>query len=246
MKVQTKTGLLTAMAVVGFGLTIADAINQTPKALKLIDKRDSMKTKIRKTYKCYISTAILGATTCVAILTLGSNCRKEVKIATTTATYFEHAYRTYRNKVRELYGTRTDDEIISEIFKDQCVDPCISSESICGYSSLDVIDNDNPEAMHTFYEPISDRYFDTTLSNVLQAEYHLNRNYILGGCVSVNEFYAFLGLEDTDDGDDIGWGCIDYDGIYWIDFNHSKKMINGEPVVIIQSEFPPTKTFRED
>ena len=35
---------------------------------------------------------------------------------------------------------------------------------------------------------------------------------------SVNDFYDFLGLEHTKQGEILGWS--DSSGIYWIDFNH--------------------------
>lgn len=75
----------------------------------------------------------------------------------------------------------------------------------------------------TFYEPFSMRYFERTMDEVLEAEYHLNRNFILRGDASMNEFYRFLGLEETPDGDEYGWSqCVGFDvyGYQWIDFCH--------------------------
>ena len=75
-----------------------------------------------------------------------------------------------------------------------------------------------PEGPVTFYEPLSTRYFERTINEVLEAEYHLNRNFILRGEVSLNEFYEFLGLEKTDDGNKYGWSQIcgfDIYGYQW-------------------------------
>ena len=56
---------------------------------------------------------------------------------------------------------------------------------------------------------------------MLQAEYHLNRNFaIRGGDGTVNEFYEFLGLAPIDGGDTIGWAVCDE--LRWVDFNHTK------------------------
>lgn len=74
-----------------------------------------------------------------------------------------------------------------------------------------------------FYDPFSMRYFERTIDEVLEAEYHLNRNFILRGDASMNEFYRFLGLEETPDGDEYGWSqCVGFDvyGYQWIDFCH--------------------------
>ena len=78
---------------------------------------------------------------------------------------------------------------------------------------------------------------------MLQAEYHLNRNFALGGgFITLNDFYTFLGIEKIPEGDAIGWMVSD--GLYWVDFNHSKAMVddglNGEiECYIIDVDFPP-------
>ena len=82
----------------------------------------------------------------------------------------------------------------------------------------------------TFYESISERYFEATMEQVLDAEYHLNRNYSLGKEVTLNDFYGFLGIPEIETGDMLGWNFMD-ESMYWIDFNHRK------------SEFPDGRIF---
>ena len=101
-----------------------------------------------------------------------------------------------------------------------------------------------------FYDPISERYFESTIGKVLQAEYHLNRNFMFAGYISLNEFYEFLGIEETELGATVGWNSCNGD-IFWIDFNHSKAMVddglNGEiECYIIDMVFPPDNTYLED
>ena len=77
----------------------------------------------------------------------------------------------------------------------------------------------------------------------MAAEYHLNRNYILRGYAYLNEFYVFLGIEETDYGSVLGWAPND-DGMYWIDFNHSKTVLDdGLEVYIIEMPFEPVYDF---
>lgn len=57
----------------------------------------------------------------------------------------------------------------------------------------------------------------------MQAEYHLNRNFILRGYVSVNDFLDFLKLEHTASGDEDGWEEFAGEAFYgyrWVDFEH--------------------------
>lgn len=72
------------------------------------------------------------------------------------------------------------------------------------------------------------------------AEYHLNRNYVLRGYAVLNEFYDFLGLENTDYGADLGWIADGDDGIFWIDFNHRKVVMDdGLECYIIECMYEP-------
>lgn len=68
-----------------------------------------------------------------------------------------------------------------------------------------------------FYDEHSNRYIESTIEQVIAAEYHLNRNYILRGYSYLNKLYEFLGLESTNYGSVLGWVSND-DGMYWIDF----------------------------
>ena len=79
----------------------------------------------------------------------------------------------------------------------------------------------------------------------MNAEYHLNRNYILRGYSYLNEFYEFLGIEDTDYGSVLSWAPND-DGMYRIDFDHRKLIMeDGLEVYIIEMSFEPTYDFLE-
>ncbi len=73
----------------------------------------------------------------------------------------------------------------------------------------------------------------------MDAEYHLNRNFVLRGVASLNEFYAFLGLPETRYGDEVGWTVAD--GYSWIDFEHRlvSRDDGGDDVCVIDMLFPP-------
>ena len=94
-------------------------------------------------------------------------------------------------------------------------------------ASLGINDSTNPEVVRTFYDYISDRHFESTLSKVIAAEYHLNRNFVLGAFVTLNDFYELLGLSPTEHGANVGW-YLD-DGIYWIDFDHQLITLDDSP-----------------
>lgn len=78
----------------------------------------------------------------------------------------------------------------------------------------------NDEPTYIFYLTSSDTFFESRLSKVLEAEYHLNRNFGLGGDVSLNNLHEFLGIKTRDELKDLGWWLND--DMIWIDFNHYK------------------------
>ena len=81
---------------------------------------------------------------------------------------------------------------------------------------------------------------------VIQAEYHLNRNFMFAGVIPLNDFYEFLGLEKTELGDAVGWSSCNGD-IYWIDFNHHRLTLDdGMEIYVIDMVFEPTAEWMED
>lgn len=155
------------------------------------------------------------------------------------------SYKEYTDKVKELYGEETHKTIMEAIVKEKCKDVSLRTTGFLDDSTLDFdADGSDPEVHHTFYDQFSNRYFESTVSKVLQAEYHLNRNFaIRGGDGTVNEFYEFLGLAPIDGGDTIGWAVCDE--LMWVDFNHTKVTLDdGMEVYIVEPVFTP-RTLEE-
>lgn len=98
-----------------------------------------------------------------------------------------------------------------------------------------------------FYEPISGRLIERTETEVLEAEYHFNRNFILRGYANLNEFYDFLGLEHTPEGDVLGWSMdagFEFYGYSWVDFEHEEHTTtDGLEITDIVMPFAPTADY---
>jgi hypothetical protein len=145
----------------------------------------------------------------------------------------------YQSKVKELYGVETHQRIIDELVKEDLDEVHMTTSGFFGEDSLEFDGVSDDEPIHTFYDEFSDRYFDSTIEHVLQAEYHLNRNWALGDDITVNDFYQFLGLCPLEDGEKLGWNWEM--GIAWIDFNHRVVHKNGEKILMIEMVFTPTE-----
>lgn len=80
------------------------------------------------------------------------------------------------------------------------------------------------------------------------AFYHMNRDFVLNGEVSLNDFYSFLpGLDFTPEGDMLGW-CAEYLGneweYYWIDFNYTRQTTDdGLEVYYVTAFQEPIKEY---
>lgn len=241
--------LLSCLGAAGVIGTSVLAVRATPKAIRRIrsdsrvnhDGDPDAYTKleaIQSAWMCYIPAAAVGASTIVCIF--GANVLNKRQQAAISSAYalLNTSYQDYKSKLKELYGEEAHQKIVDSIVKEQCNDVYLTSIGLCSNSTLDFEEHD-PNDNRLFYDTFSKRYFESTVNRVIQAEYHLNRNFTLSGHLPVNDFYEFLGLSPMDGGDEIGWSWED--GLYWIDFGHHKTVLDdGLEVYVIDMEWTPS------
>lgn len=248
---------LSCIASVGVVVTAVAAVKATPKAMVKIhaDSRKNhdgdpyaytKKEAVASAWKCYIPAVAIGASTIACIM--GANALNRHQQAALTSAYalVQNSYKEYKDKLKELYGEEAHNAIVDSIISEKCKDVSISATGGWFNSTLDFGEGMEPEVVRTFYDSFSQRYFETTIEKVIQAEYHLNRNFMFFGTIALNDFYDFLGLEKTDFGDTVGWSSVNGD-IYWIDFNHRRVTLDdGMEVYVIDMVFEPTAEWLED
>lgn len=248
---------LSCIASIGVIVTAFAAVKVTPKAVDLIHadsrkKHDgdpyaySKKEAIVSAWKCYIPAVAIGASTIACII--GANALNKRQQAALTGAYalVRRSYNEYKDKLKELYGEDAHNAIVDSIVKEKCKDISITSTGGWYNSTLDFGDGMEPEITRTFYDAFSQRYFESTIEKVIQAEYHLNRNFMFAGTIPLNDFYEFLGLEKTEFGDTVGWSSVNGD-IYWIDFNHHRLTLDdGMEIYAIEMVFEPTSDWMDD
>jgi hypothetical protein len=247
--------ILTFISAAGLIGTTVLAVKATPKAVEKI-KEDSRQnhdgdsnayTKeeaVKSAWKFYIPATVVGTSTLFCIFgTNMLNSHSQASIASAYALINE-SYRDYKNKVKEIYGEEAHQNIINSIMAEKTEEVYISTDNFLGRSSLS-FDERNPEDIRTFYDSFSKRYFECTIAQVLESEYHLNRNWVLGADVCINDFYDFLGLSTIDGGDELTWFWSD--GMGWIDFNHHKTVLDdGMEIYIIDLDWLPRLSSDED
>lgn len=257
LKKNTST-ILTCLGAGGVVATVALAIKATPKALDKIqcaqvDKGEEILHKLREgaleksdagyilpkltaietlqaCWKEYLPTVAVGTGSLICIF--GANVLSRRQQASLASAYaaLESAYQGYRRKVCSILGPDTD-AMIEKAVEQEKQD----------------IENDLPpwDEVQTFYLPCCGKaaFFERTMEEVVQAEYHINRNLVLRGEVTLNEFLSFLELDAVEEGDVIGWDCYIGEtqyGYRWIDFNHRHYVTDdGLTVCSIDTPFAP-------
>lgn len=230
--------ILTVIGGIGvIGVAISAAMD-TPKALKLLEEaqneKDGELTKsemAKAAATAYIPTAILCASTLTCIFGANVLSRRNQAALTSAYALLDRYHKEYRRNLVGLYGKGADVKVRMAMTRNRCD---------CHQIGLDC-----PDGPATFYDEISGESITCYEREVMDAEYHLNRNFALRGYASLNEFYEFLGMPKTAYGDKLGWSSVD--GLGWVDFQHSlvSRDDGGDYIYSIDMLFPPTRDYME-
>lgn len=232
--------ILTCIGGVGVVATAVLSAKATPKALKAIEYAENEKGENLTTAEvvqvagpAYIPAVITGAATIACIF--GANVLSKHQQAALMSAYalLDSSYKEYKEKVNELYGEDADGKVREEIAKDN-------------YESNPYPLEDNTLL---FYDEYSKEYFESTMEDVLRAEYLLNRNLSYDSYALLNEFYDLLGLPQTRFGDILGWSACaiqEYQWYAWVEFNHRKvELEDGLECYILEIVTEPEPNFED-
>ena len=234
---RNSSTILTCIGAAGVIFTAVTAVKATPKATRLLDKVKEEKgedlttlEKIKVAGPHYIPSILIGAGTITCIF--GANVLNKRNQASLMSAYalIDNSYKEYKKKAEELYGEEAHKEVISSIAKDKYTDDIRMDEN-----------------KMLFYDEFSHRYFESTLEDVIKAEYNTNRQLQCNGRVYLNEYYEFLGLEPSQVGTELGWSSGILKSYYcaeWIEFDHWKVILeDGLECCIITLRYEPVIDF---
>lgn len=232
--------ILTVIGGAGVVATAVLAVRETPKAMRNVQEATKEKGEELTTFEvvmaagpAYIPAVITGAATLACIF--GANMLNKRQQAALMSAYalLDHNFKNYQKKAEELYGEGAGIRIREEVAKDDYKETEVKLE----------------EGKELFYDMYSNRYFQSTLYDVQQAEYRLNRNLITRDYAYLNEFYEELGIEPVYAGYSLGWSRGANLDIYWqewIDFDHEKMVMDdGLECHIIKMQCEPIPDFEE-
>jgi len=234
--------ILTALGVTGLIGTVILAVEATPKAMNVIfeeqrfryeegeaahtDDAVDPKDIIALTWKFYIPTAVMGATTVACII--GANhisLRRNAALAS-LFTMTESALKQYQAKVVEQLGPAKEEKIRGEISQEKLNKNPTDESTVVSTG----------KGSYLCYDTFSGRYFRTNIDDIGSAEIRFNRRLMQEGWLDINEFYDELGLDSIDMGNEMGW--IADHGVMEIN-STTKIAASGEPCLVIDYYVSP-------
>lgn len=157
---------LTCLGGIGVIATSFMAARSTPKAMKLLENAKEEKgeklTKIeaiKTAAPAYISTVVVGAATIACIVGIGLLDRRGQGSLMSAYALLDKSYRTYRNKVTELYGENADETVKEAIAKD------IYEEE---KDTLDIMLEEAKDEEALFLDMNTLEYFNAKLTDVIE------------------------------------------------------------------------------
>ena len=210
---------LAVAGVIGTSIEISKASVKAHNKIKELNPSNNIE-KAKIIVPIYIPPLSLEAATIMCILGANILNKKSQAVLASSYALINEQFKEYRSKLIEFHGKEEDEKIRSEIVRSN--------------STFHELNVDTPDKKVTFFEPYSETFLNCYEREIMDAEYHINRNFILKGSLSLNEYYDFLGLPHTKDGDDVGWRVCE--GYMWLDFEHEKQIKDdGNEYYVLQS-----------
>lgn len=233
-------GILTGIGIAGMIGATFMAVKATPKALYLIEtKKEEAEVEeltpietIKTCWKCYIPATLTTVASTACLIGASTVSAKRNAALATAYSISEAALREYQEKVVEVVGEKKEKAVRDAVAKDQIdKDPVTKSEVV-------IIDSNSNTLC---YEPLSGRYFKSTIDKIKKAEIELDRQMIQEMYVSLNDFYWEIGLDGTDLGDKMGWNLSKG----YMDLSFSSQLADdGTPCAVIVYGIPPVYDYQ--
>ena len=233
-------GILTGIGIAGMIGATFMAVKATPKALYLIEaKKEESEVEelttvetIKICWKYYIPATLTTVLSAVCLIGASTVSAKRNAALATAYSISEAALREYQEKVVEVIGEKKEKAVRDAVAKDQIErDPVTKSEVV-------IIDSNSNTLC---YEPLSGRYFKSTIDKIKKAEIKLDRQMIQEMYVSLNDFYWEIGLDGTDLGDKMGWNLSKG----YMDLSFSSQLADdGTPCAVIVYGIPPVYDYQ--
>lgn len=235
--------ILVGLGITGMITTTVLAVKATPKALMLMDeKKQELDVEeltpvevVKTTWKCYVPAAVSGVASVACLLGAHSvNAKRNAALATAYK-LSETAFNEYREKVIETVGEKKERSVRDKVSEKQIKENPINR--------TEVIVTGKGQTL--CFDPMSHRYFYSSLDKINRAvnnlNHEINTSPFCNDGVTLNDFYAEIGLPGTMTGDSLGWnlrtGLIEiYPSAQIVEEGEEHE---GEPCLVLNFSIPP-------
>lgn len=173
------------------------AIRQTPKAVLILDKKkdESNIEKAKAVAPLFVPAVGLTIVGITQIVCSRNITKNKIAAITTAYTVSETAYKTYRDKVKEIVEPEKYEEIKREVATEKLrKDPLGNKEVIIGTKGDTLM-----------YDSMSGRYFKSSINEIDRSINHLNKQMRNDTTIILNDLYNEIGLPIVKVGADMGW-----------------------------------------
>jgi hypothetical protein len=173
------------------------AIRQTPKAVKLMEKKKEDKAieKVKTITPLYIPSVLLTGLGIAQIICSRNITNNKIAAITTAYTVSETAFKTYKEKVRDIVDPEKYEEIKREVAAEKLRRDPISNKEVTVTSKGDVL----------IYDNMSGRYFKSSVNDIERAANWINKRLRSEMSMDLNDFYSEIGLSAIKIGCEVGW-----------------------------------------
>lgn len=232
--------ILTILGSVGFVATVALTIKATKETSEKVVEAEyakmaegevgelTPKEKGKILVKTYAPAVGVGAGTLCCFWGAFVLSKKQQRALIAANALMRESFKAYRKELITQYGEEADKKILEGLAREQC--------------NFHEWNLERPDEKVLWYEPISGQWFEKYEREIMDAEYHLNRNFVFRGEACFNEWLNILGVDEIEE--DTGWS-MKY-GYFWIDFEHACCNKNGKKYYEINYIFPPEDDYGDD
>lgn len=251
--------ILTGIGITGMVTAMVLAVKATPKAMELMadatnekadqlietekfDDRESFEEavmltpveKVKATWKCYIPATATSILSIICLISSVSVTSRRTAALAAAYTLSESTLKEYQEKVIETFGEKKAQTVKDAVAKDKVEKNPIENRQ--------VIITGNGETL--FYDLLSDRYLTSDVETLRKSINDLNIRLRDEMYISVNDYFAEIGLPETGIGLELGWN-IDRERCIDIDISSATISSDGRPCIVIGHNNPPTYKYNK-
>lgn len=219
------------LAFTGAAITSFRAGTKAKDILKELPEKETKKEQIIEEAKALAPVVWVPATLWLAGATFlylsNKEYLKRLAVLSIAYTAAEKKRDVIVDKVKETFGEKKAEKVQSDISQDEV------SASNWDENGIKL----TGKGEYLCKDGWSGREFRSDIDNVKAAVNELNSDFLRNGSVSLNDFYAYLGLDPVQFGDELGWSR-DCDDLISISYD-SCLTPSGEPCIMLRYDIKP-------